>query len=142
MDVGWALQLIANCLKFALVIVAVLTMFFCYQSQRKFEVATIAIGSYILFQNVSYAYVLIFTFILFALYLNAMPTYRPKTAVFYAVIFITIFLTTPYFFKFCLFQFLAVVVLVVKAILTLWVEYVQTKHADGQEQFDVGRITD
>jgi|GEM_PF-4736138 len=125
-DISYGMHILTTILKFALVIVSVVTLFVCYKSERKLEVASIAIGCYLLFQSVSYAYVFVFTFILFALFLNTMENYRKADVIMYSLLFGIIFFSVPFFFRNCTVQFFALVVLVVKAIVKLWSDFAIT----------------
>lgn len=125
-NLSHGLHIIAMILKFLLAGTSVITLFLCYKSARKFEVATIAIGCYILFQSVSYAYVFIFAFILFALFLNSLKIYHKTNIIFYSILFGVIFFTIPFLFRNCIIQFFALVTMVLKAIIDLWIEHVKT----------------
>lgn len=117
--VNQALPIVVMILKYSLLLISGITLFLSYGSEKKLATVSVAIGCYILFQDISFGYVLIFTFILLVLFLNSLETYRQSEIIFYAVIFGVIMFTLPFCFKFCILQFFALVVLVIKSIIDL-----------------------
>ncbi len=106
-------------IKICLIITALILVIKYRNTTREMEILIIIITTYILIQEISYAYSVCFMLILFLLFFKQIKNLKKKDFIIYSILYFALFCQFFYIIRFCILQHFILIALLIKAIYDL-----------------------